>query len=126
MLLKANKNIFKRFVGEVLNHGHLNVVDEIFSEDFAGGLDNLKALIQDFRRAFPDLEVVIEDLVGEGDRVADRLINRGTHQGVFLGLQPTGVKATWSAIGFCRIQDGKIRERWQCRDTAGLLDQLKV
>lgn len=125
MSVEANKDIFRRFVAEVLNQGHLHVVDEIFSEDFAGGLENLKALVKDFRGAFPDLEVVIEDLVGEGDRVADRLVNRGTHRGAFLGVQPTGVAATWPAIGFCRIQNGKICERWQCRDTAGLLKQLE-
>ncbi len=124
MSVEANKRVFTIFVTEVLNGRRLDAVDEIFDRDFTGGLDSLKEVIVSFHQAFPDLEVALEDLVGEGDRTSDRLISRGTHRGDFLGIRPSGVRATWSSIGFCRFKRGKICQRWQCRDTLGLLEQL--
>lgn len=39
------------------------------------------------KRAFPDLQIEIEDLVAADDRVAARLTLNGTHSGEFLGLR---------------------------------------
>jgi steroid delta-isomerase-like uncharacterized protein len=42
------------------------------------------------RRAFPDLQARIEDILAAQDKVAVRLRFRGTHSGEFLGIPATG------------------------------------
>jgi steroid delta-isomerase-like uncharacterized protein len=75
-------------------------------------------------RAFPDLERTIEDLVAEGDKVVARWTARGTHDGDFNGIPPTGKTAHSSGITIFRIADGRIVEEWAESDTLGLLQQV--
>lgn len=74
--------------------------------------------------AFPDAQQVNDELIAEGDKVVERYTVRGTHQGAFLGLPPTGKQVSVSALGIDRIKDGKIVETWISMDALGLLQQL--
>ena len=76
------------------------------------------------RRAFPDLEAHIEDIVAAEDKVAVRLRFRGTHAGDFLGFAATGRTVEYASHEFYRIADGLIAEEWICSDMATLLSQL--
>lgn len=76
------------------------------------------------RRAFPDLEANIEDIVAAQDMVAVRLRFRGTHSGEFLGFPGTGRTIEYVSHEFYRIADGLIAEEWICSDTATLFRQL--
>jgi steroid delta-isomerase-like uncharacterized protein len=76
------------------------------------------------RSAFPDVAVTVEDLLAEGDEVAVRWTWRGTQQGPFLGIPPTGEAVTGSGIGLFRIVNGRIVEDFVQEDTFGLLQQL--
>ncbi len=76
--------------------------------------------------AFPDLHVTPEDVIAEGDSVVARLTSRGTHQGEFQGIPPTGKQITLTGIEVFRIADGTIAERWGEFDFLGLLQQLGV
>src|SRR5215213_1400393 len=58
------------------------------------------------------------------DMIAFRLRMRGTHRGAFAGIPPTGKAVNYTAIGFVRVADGKIAERWLQIDATGLLRQL--
>jgi steroid delta-isomerase-like uncharacterized protein len=74
--------------------------------------------------AFPDLQITVEDLVGEGDKVAWRLTVRGTQQAEFRGVPPTGRQVTFGAQYIFRLRDGAIVERWTNFDRLGVLVQL--
>jgi predicted ester cyclase len=63
-----------------------------------------------YRTAKLDLQVPIEDLMAEGDRVVSRLAARGTHQGELVGTAPTGNPATVTGFLVDRISGGKIEE----------------
>ena len=76
--------------------------------------------------AFPDLHITVEDMIAEGDKIVARLTMRGTHQGAFLGIPPTGKQVTGTAIDINRITGGKSVEHWNNSDTLGLLQQLGV
>jgi steroid delta-isomerase-like uncharacterized protein len=81
------------------------------------------------RRAFPDLEARIDDVVAAGDRVALRLTVHGTHRGDFhLGefqnFPATGRKIQYVSHEFYRVSDGLVAEEWICSDMASLLRQL--
>jgi predicted ester cyclase len=47
---------------------------------------------------FPDLRLTVEDDVGDGDLVAQRIHFEGTHTGVFQGLPPTGKKVAFEGL----------------------------
>jgi predicted ester cyclase len=51
---------------------------------------------------------------------------RGTHQGEFQGLSPTGRNVTVRGVGIFRIAGGKIVEEWWQEDLLGLLRQLEA
>ncbi|HZQ64863.1 MAG TPA: ester cyclase [Gaiellaceae bacterium] len=80
-----------------------------------------KALIAKFRSAFPDLSFEIHDELAIGDRVAQRWTVRGTHEGEFDGLPPTGDTIELSGMSFVRFADGKLVEVWTNWDLLGLL-----
>jgi steroid delta-isomerase-like uncharacterized protein len=76
------------------------------------------------RRAFPDLEAHVDDLVAAGDRVAVRVSFRGTHAGEFQGVPATGRSVHYVSHEFYRVEDGVIVEEWICSDMASLFRQL--
>jgi steroid delta-isomerase-like uncharacterized protein len=76
------------------------------------------------KRAFPDLEVQVDDLVAAQDKVAIRLTLRGTHTGDFQGVPATGRAIRYVSHEFYRVQDGRFAEEWICSDLASLFRQL--
>jgi len=88
------------------------------------GRDAWRQGFEMMRRAFPDLQAHIEDIVAAEDKVAVRLRFHGTHRGEFLGIPATGRTIEYVSHEFYRIADGLIAEEWICSDTATLLRQL--
>jgi len=130
---EENRVLFQRFVDEVINTGDVGLVPGFVGEDFVdhdpppGASPDISGIGRAFTRvraSFPDFHATVEDLVAEGDRVAYRCTFRGTHLGDFGRIPPTGRVAIWSVIGIARFAGGKMVERWQRLDTAGLLGQL--
>ena len=80
--------------------------------------------IIDFQAAFPDLHFTIKDLVAEGDRVVFRATMRGTHQGLFRDIAPTGRPIAVAVLEIVRVADGAFAEQWGGPDLLDLLQQL--
>ena len=74
--------------------------------------------------AFPDLSVVDDFSIASGDIVAARWHARGTSQGDFLGVAPTGRSLDYTGLSMYRIEAGRIAEIWETRNTLGILHQL--
>jgi predicted ester cyclase len=77
-----------------------------------------------FVEGFPDLQLTVEDAVGEGDLVAQRIHFAGTHTGEFQGLPPTNRKGRFSGLELNRFVDGRVGEHWFQLDSLTLLQQL--
>ena len=75
--------------------------------------------------AFPDLQIEIDEMIAEADRVATRLTFRGTHRGPLRGIAPTGRTVQFSAHRTYRIAGGKVTQTWATVDIFGLLTQLQ-
>src|SRR5271156_3651729 len=130
-----NKALLRRYVEEVLNKKNLALTDELVAPAFvdhdtsmpdAQGPAGDKRLAAMVHASFPDLYFTIEDMVAEEDRVAYRYSVRGTHQGDFMGIAPTGKQFAVTGIHIYRFGDGKLQEEWENWDTLGLLRQLGV
>lgn len=76
------------------------------------------------KRAFPDLQGEIDDIVAARDKVALRLTLRGSHQGEFQGIPATGRAIRYVSHEFYRVADGLIAEEWICSDMVSLFRQL--
>jgi predicted ester cyclase len=85
------------------------------------GPDGLKGFAGVWRDSFPDWHSTFEELVAEGDRVAERWIGRGTHRGELQGIAPTGKRVEVPGSVFYRIVEGKIVEFWAQFDMMGLM-----
>jgi predicted ester cyclase len=90
------------------------------------GWQGAKIFYTGFTAAFPDVQLIFDDMITEGDRVAIRYHVDMTHQGEFQGLPPTGKRVTMSGITILRFTDGAVVERWGESDFLGLLQQLGV
>lgn len=129
---EQNKKIARRMFEEGEGQGNLGVVDELIASDFINhtpfgemhGQEPARQFILMLRQGFPDLEVTIEDQVAEGDRVATRWTARGTHQGEFQGVPPTGNPMEISGIAMARIANGKVIEQWATPDLLTMMQQI--
>lgn len=130
--LVDNKEIVRRFAEEFLNEGRYETGKELLAEDIADhtpygettGREAVTETMETVRAAFPDLVLMPHEIIAEGDTVAVRMTQRGTHEGTFMGIEPTGKPFEIQAMGFARLEDGKIVERWGTPDLFGLLQQL--
>ena len=94
----------------------------------AGGTDLIQVRLLTFearpREAFPNMEIVIEDMVAEGDRVAARCSVRAKHEGDFMGLAATQTPVEFTGMTIVRIDNGKIVEAWNNFDFTTLHKQV--
>lgn len=94
-------------------------------EEFIADSDQaLKDHIDMFEAAFPLYELVIDDMIAEGDRVAVRATFRGTQQGDFAGIPATNREVEIPVFLIYRIENGLIAEHWMQADVMGLIEQL--
>jgi steroid delta-isomerase-like uncharacterized protein len=132
MSVETNKAVVRRFLEDLVSTGNIALADDLLGDSFVlhypgfppQGIEGFKYLLPMFRAAFPDLRITVEELVGEGDMVAARLSWRGTHQGEFQGLPPTGRTVAVTGLGLYRLAGGKIVEDWIQEDFLGLMQQL--
>ncbi len=94
---EENKAIFRRYIEEVWNQTNLELVDEIFDRYISHqpdgsvlerGPEDVKRFVSEFRAAFPDLRINIDEQIAEGDKVVTRATLRGTHQREFRAWRP--------------------------------------
>jgi steroid delta-isomerase-like uncharacterized protein len=131
---EQNKLLVRRAIEEIYNQGNLDVIDELIAPGFVGrspseevvGPAGVRQSVIEFRTAFPDLHMTIDDQVAEQDRVVTRWTATGTHTGAFKGIPPTGRHGKITGIDIDRIVDGKAVECWTNSDDLGMLQQLGV
>ncbi|QPV64368.1 ester cyclase [Halosimplex litoreum] len=122
-----------RLLAEVWTDGRREALDRVLAPDCVVHLDDETdlhgpeaywAFVDRYREAFPDLSVTVEDTVSEGDKVVLRTTLRGTHDGPFLGLEPTGESVAVSRMAIYHVEDGYVVEIGMVEDTVRLLHQL--
>jgi steroid delta-isomerase-like uncharacterized protein len=130
------ETLIHRWFEEVWNQGRSEVIDEMFaSAGIAHGLtdqqgnelrgpEGYKPFFESFRKAFPDIRVIVEDTVSEGDKVAARCRVEGTHSGEGLGVAPTGNRVAFTGMTIIRVKEGKIVEAWNNFDFLTMSQQI--
>src|SRR5262245_55060012 len=125
-----NKAIARRLFDEVLNAHSVALCDDLYDPNyvanslphgFSPDREGVKQYHRQYFQAFPDMHLIVDGMVAEGDLVAVRYTGHGTHQGDLMGIPPTGKQVTASAVLTLRIMDGMIVEDWLDGDKLGLL-----
>jgi predicted ester cyclase len=132
-LADASRRIFE----QSFNEGNFTLGDQLIAPDavnhdpaeppnFSGlrGPELLKRTASMYRAAFPDVRVVVDDVIATGEKVVLRWHSEGTHRGELVGLAPTGQRATVTGISIDQWRDGKVVESWSEWDNLGLARQL--
>ncbi len=136
MSTEDSKTTMHRLVEEVWNKGDLAVFDQICAPNFIfhdPTLPQIRSREEDRKwiagtlRAFPDLHMMIDDLIAEGDQVVLRFTSRGTNTGDI--MMPARIPATGRQVSvtgnfIARVADGQFVEIWQQVEWLGMLQQL--
>ena len=134
---EENKALVRR-MEEAWASNELDALDEMFAPDFDNsatafpglppGLEGAKLAHQGAMQSFPDRKTIIEEILGDGDKVMLRGRFVGTNQGgvEFLGAPANGNPIDVSYVSVYTVRDGKIAAHWGLNDAAGLMQQLGV
>lgn len=137
-MLAENKAVVERWFDEVWNEGNEQSLRELLAPTaiihnlpVEKTLVNdsqaaLTAMVRQFRGAFPDLRISVDEAIAEGDRVVARCTVRGTHSGDTLGMPATGQRVQFDGISIARIENGQIVEGWNNFDFLAMFTQLGV
>jgi steroid delta-isomerase-like uncharacterized protein len=137
---EEHKAVVRRYIAAVWHQGHPDAIEEVIASNYVhhtshtlgdGGhevhaQEGVRRAVATWRSAFPDLHFTLEDLLVDGDKVVARWTCRGTHQGVFRGVAPTGQLVTFMGMTIYRMAQGKIVEQWTVEDGVSLYQQLGI
>ncbi|MBD2309732.1 ester cyclase [Chroococcidiopsis sp. FACHB-1243] len=110
-----------------------NLLDEAVTPDWQDiplapcqgqGSEGMKLLMPMFFTAFPDLQIVIDEVIAQPDRAGVRARMIGTHQGEIFGLQPTGKPVSIALHEFHHFKHDRISHTWHLEDWFGMLHQI--
>jgi predicted ester cyclase len=133
---KLSRALVKRFFDKVLSGHDLDALAEIAAPDILihptampceasyYGVNGAGGWLGEVWKAFPDLTIADDFTVAQGDIVAVRWTARGTSKGNFLMLPPTGQAVEYTGVSMYRLEDGKIADIWETRNTLGIMRQL--
>jgi predicted ester cyclase len=128
-----NKTVLRRYFQEVWEKQNPAAATQFLASNYRRytspdaaplALDGQLQRLYGFRTVFPDIQIVVEEVIAEGDYMAFRSTMRGTHQGELLGIAPTGKQVTVGLIDVIRVENGKFVEQWGGPDLFDLLRQL--
>lgn len=126
--IRNNKATARRVYDEGLSQGRFEVpyTDDFIGHGGAATFSHADGMAEarGWRTAFPDLKVVVDLIVAEGDLVSVRWTARGTNTGAGNGIPATGKRVEVSGTTVFRFVDGAIAEEWTAGNSLGLMKQL--
>ena len=133
---EANKMLARRWFEQVWNQARPEAIDEMFARDGRawGCPDPLTAIegpaefhkyYEQLHGAFPDVQITVDDVIAEGDKVAIRWTARMTHSGDHLGFKATGKAVILPGMSMIIVRDGMLHEGWNSADFGGMMAGLQ-
>lgn len=132
----TNTELLDRVWNEAFEKGDMTVIDEEIPEDYTvrtpgadeplEGRDAFKEYVAVYSEAFPDISIRIEDRIFGDDAIVERFRMKGTHEGEFRGIPPTGNTLEFTGIVIHYVDDGEITESISEFDSMNVMEQLGV
>jgi predicted ester cyclase len=128
-----NEALARRFIDEAFNNKRSEAVRELLHPKVVGHLEGFEVRGPEgflpawatLLGAFPDLKIIIQDLVAQGDSVAVRWTASGMHTGPHLGIAPSMKLVAFRGISWLRFSEGLIVEGWESWNRGRLLNELQ-
>jgi steroid delta-isomerase-like uncharacterized protein len=131
-----NEAIVRRLYEEVWNKRRVELVDELISPSHAlydpnvcgseVGPQAYKRQLVKWLKAFPDVRMTIEDIVGENEKIVVAWTLSGTHDGEFAGFPATNKKVSVEGVTINHVVNGKVIDSLVTWDALGFMKQLGV
>jgi predicted ester cyclase len=137
---EENKALVRRAYLDGMNRKDMRVIRECFAPDYVNyfpagqgevrGIDDFTRVLGEFLDAFSELVFTVEDVLGDGEKVALRWSATGIHTGDYRGIPPTvvvpatGRPVSFGATDIYRVVGGRVVEEWNTLDGFDILRQL--
>ena len=134
--MEDNEQIVRRLIEECVNTNQPDLLPSFVDPDVrihpgtpgaapdTDGIDELRQAFRRFHQVFPDLHVVLDEVITTDDKVVSRWTAAGTHRAELAGIRATGRSVRWGGIDIYRLAGGRVAEWWRNEDFVGLLQQL--
>ncbi len=121
MSAEENKAIVQRYFEAISGKEKpAEILDEYLTDE------ELKHHVAVAEAGFPRYELIAEDTIAEGDKVAVHARLVATHQGDFMGIPATNKRVDVPVMLLYRLDNGKIAEHQMVLDSLSLMQQLGV
>lgn len=121
-------------INEAWNSHDIEKVISFYSPDYIGddigqasplrGRDGMRAMLENYWRAFPDLRFKVRSTLVEGKRVAIIWIGEGTHLGTIMNIPPTGHRVEVRGVSIIDVENDLIMSGQYVWDLAGMLRHM--
>ena len=88
------------------------------------GQEGVRAMLENYWQAFPDLEFTVTDTVIQDSRMAIVWMAEGTHQGTIMSIPQTGHRVKVSGVSIIDVEDGLVVRGQYIWDLAGMLRHM--
>lgn len=132
----TRKELSRRIFDEIYSKGRLEMIEDTHDEHcklrdptldtVLEGPETIRRYVELLRTGFPDFKIEIERQIAEDDLVASQIVCHGTHDGPFMGMDPTHKKGHTRCTVVQRFRDDRVVEADVVWDVLGLLNQLEV
>ena len=132
ILSEQNKAVFEKFMS-ALNAKDMASMESLLADDFmdndampgmAPGKEGMIDMIGMYVNAFPNLNIVVDHWVAEGDLVAGVMTTEGTQTGEFMGMPASGKAFSVREMHMVRVANGKMVEHWGLANELSMMQQL--
>ena len=132
-IVKSNLELYSMVWDKAINGRNIEIINlDYFDENIKAitaegdieGIDAFKAYYNNYLTGFSDAEFNIVDVFGQGDKIVKHWNFKGTHDGDFFGIPPTGKKINLIGTTLVLMKDGKILQEQDFFDNYSLLSQL--
>ena len=111
----------------LINNGNLDLVGDFFTSDYTvhltdrvmnAGHKTIQDILSELRQSFPDIQVDVEVLLEDKDRIAWQRTLRATHKAKFKNFPASDLPIVWRDMVTSQFRDGLIAEEWVITDLA--------
>jgi len=131
--LEKNKELARQFFEQIWNQGDESAIDRFIAEYASGndpkfglGRESFRVQWRAWRKAFPDIHFLVQEIIAEGNTVVTRWHLTGTHMGEYLGKPATGVKVAVDGVSIDRIENNMVVSGFDAWDSLAFREQIGV
>ncbi len=129
-----NRALAIRWFEEIWNQRRTETLDELMAPNATGymegkeihGPEDFKAMRAALLGAFPDIRLVVEDTVADGDHVVVRWRAIGTHGGDQLGFRASQLPVNFRGMTWMTFADSRVIKGWDSWNQGALFQTLQA